>query len=313
MTEDIREHKAGDGSVDPADFNALVDAVKALQESAGGLPPGGNTGQVLTKESPADGDADWEDSGGGSQTVKTVDLGVLDVAAILAGGPQLLYTMQAGEYLANIRWTDTDYVDLDSLPVPFGVGTVKSFGWWSFATIQPFGGSVLNMSWGSGSVAKFWDTPSLAFYALNYDPRSATLGTTAPTNAAMILSAAAAGNIYAAGFVSVVGGSIGGGPGDGSSVRLAAIAAWQSNHGYDTAVDSSVATPGAVKHAAITANGTVWVNNGDPGTSGGSAPDFAGNAGGTVADGPDIVWADTAAALTTTGTARAIAEIWTPA
>jgi hypothetical protein len=44
-----------------AKVNELVDAVNLLD--GGTLPAGGATGQVLTKESSADGDADWEDAG----------------------------------------------------------------------------------------------------------------------------------------------------------------------------------------------------------------------------------------------------------
>lgn len=43
--------------------------VEAEQSAGGALPPGGTTGQVLTKASSADGDADWE-AGGGSQPVE---------------------------------------------------------------------------------------------------------------------------------------------------------------------------------------------------------------------------------------------------
>lgn len=46
-------------------------------------------------------------------------------------------------------------------------------------------------------------------------------------------------------------------------------------------------------------DGHIWRNVGAAGTSGGSSPDFAGNEGGTVADGPDIVWHDSGAAPTT--------------
>ncbi len=55
----------------------LIDGVwrwVTADESGGGgsLPSGGSTGEVLTKESNADGDVGWE-AGGGSQTVKIVD------------------------------------------------------------------------------------------------------------------------------------------------------------------------------------------------------------------------------------------------
>lgn len=41
MTDDILLHKSGAAAVDPDDHNAVVDAVKALQESPGGSTPGG--------------------------------------------------------------------------------------------------------------------------------------------------------------------------------------------------------------------------------------------------------------------------------
>jgi hypothetical protein len=43
--------------------------MQTLQTSSGSLPDGGTTGQVLAKQSNADGDADWEDivfDGGGA-------------------------------------------------------------------------------------------------------------------------------------------------------------------------------------------------------------------------------------------------------
>jgi len=43
---------------------------------------------------------------------------------------------------------------------------------------------------------------------------------------------------------------------------------------------------------SIVEAGTWWSNTNSEGTSGGSKPDFAGNIGGSVADGPDIIWSD---------------------
>ena len=256
--------------------------------------------------------------GGASQTVKAVDLGVIDIAAVVAGGPVKLYTMQPGEFLSTVRWTDTDYEDIDTLPFPFGVGTVKSFGWMSFAPIQNFpcpADATFHQAWANATAmhARFWDTLSLQIYGLDYDPRSATLGTQQEETGAMILSAAAAGDIYAAAWCGFSGGFFAGALGEGASVRLGPIAAWASAHAYDALNDSTIATAGAVKNGCIVANGTVWGNIGDAGNSGGSAPDFAGNAGGQVADGANIIWADTGVALPTTGKVHAVAEIWTPA
>ncbi len=70
--------------------------------------------------------------------------------------------------------------------------------------------------------------------------------------------------------------------------------AWQSNHGYGA-------------NAIVLGAGHAWRNDGESGTSGGSAPDFAGNFGGSVVDN-DIVWTDYGAA--TSGGVTLI-RIWT--
>lgn len=62
---------ASDGTLTPAGqriFQAIYDEIEAPGTSAG-LPAGGTFGQVLTKQSAIDGDADWEDiilDGGGA-------------------------------------------------------------------------------------------------------------------------------------------------------------------------------------------------------------------------------------------------------
>ena len=81
---------------------------------------------------------------------------------------------------------------------------------------------------------------------------------------------------------------------------------------YDSPNSNTVATPGVLQKCMILANGTIWVNGGVTGTSGGSAPDFAGNAGGSVSDGPDIVWYDTTSAPPTVGAVHVFAEIIVP-
>lgn len=53
----FREAQSGDTPVDGSGSGL---------GGSGGLPAGGTTGQVLTKQSGTDGDADWDDVAGGS-------------------------------------------------------------------------------------------------------------------------------------------------------------------------------------------------------------------------------------------------------
>jgi hypothetical protein len=247
-------------------------------------------------------DADQPGSGGGSQTVRIADLGVIDFATVFAAGPTDLATLAAGEFLSTVRFTDTDVVEPNNFALQIGIGTPHSFGWFAFAWLR---GSLAD-SFGMG----MFDTLSYAANAYAYQSDAAVFGVTGDaSDQAMVISTP--GPIQVAVFQpsSVPAGQTGFGDG----FRYAAITAWASATHYD---DTSGGTPGttaAPRKAAITANGTVWTNTGTAGTSGGSSPDFAGNAGGTVADGANIVWTDTTLAAPTMGTVRAAAEIWTPA
>lgn len=64
------------GSIAATTVQAAIEEV-ATEAAAGNLPPGGTTGQVLTKQSGTDGDADWETPGGGGG-------GIDELAAVLA-------------------------------------------------------------------------------------------------------------------------------------------------------------------------------------------------------------------------------------
>lgn len=81
-----------------------VTAAPTIADAAGGgsLPSGGTTGQVLTKASNADGDADWEDSSGGSQpgavVVKAFAI-AFDTANLLTG--HALYTPAVGDQILD--------------------------------------------------------------------------------------------------------------------------------------------------------------------------------------------------------------------
>lgn len=56
-------------------------------KGGGSLPPGGATGQVLTKASPADGDAIWADGGGGGGSLLQPITASVTVGGVTAGTP----------------------------------------------------------------------------------------------------------------------------------------------------------------------------------------------------------------------------------
>lgn len=300
----------------------LVDLLGQLSDAS--VPAGGTTGQVLEKASNADYDTEWA-SGRGSQTVKWVDLGVIDWAAVFTNGPTLLYTLLSGEALASIRYLDDVFTQIDVIPLTgfAGIGTTRSFSWWSFAPTR-FAPSI-----GDGTPEEPLDT--IGLFVRNYsdtikvaggtailtaippptgpDPLGISYGpdleATFPANngGAQVLSAV--GDVQAA-FAFQNGG--------GFSRQLAGIGAWEADTAYGLIQDPSPTFDLPPVKAAVIGNGTVWFNlefTGTAGTSGGSEPDFAGNAGGTVADGPDIVWTDTSHAPTTAGQIHAVAEIIT--
>jgi hypothetical protein len=249
-------------------------------------------------------DGAWSAQGGTSgQTVQWVDLGLIDLVTATMNGPQTLYNMPAGSFLSSIRFTDDpSTVVPDSLWGFFDgfnnlaitglvIGTVKSFGWYGFASIDGDTGS-----------EEVRDTTAIQVNTNGYGPFAA-LDTGIADDKGLVLSAAAVGPIEIG--VGITGNSAGNG------VRVAAITNWVATTAYQSPLSNTNATPGALQKCMITANGTIWVNAGASGTSGGSAPDFAGNAGGHVADGASIVWYDTGKAVPTQGKIHAVAEIIT--
>lgn len=257
------------------------------------------------------GNTDWQQVGTSVQSVKWVDLGLIDLAAATMDGPTTLYDMPEGTFLSQIRFTDDpDSVFPDSLPtapsssnIPFVqvvIGTVKSFGWYGFALINP------------GVILPSEDTLAIAGGGLGqagYGPFAA-LDTGINDTAPLVLSAASVGPIQVGlRLLETTTNAPTGGAGAGVSV--APITAWAAATDYDSPASNTVATPGVLQKCAITANGTIWLNDGTTGTSGADSPDFAGNAGGSVADGDNIVWYDTTDAPPTVGQVHAVAEIVT--
>ena len=235
--------------------------------------------------------------GAGGASIRAVDLGVIDYADVFSSDPRTLYAMQPGEFLSTVRFTDTDIIDTapgNTLRMAIGIGTQKSFAWYTFA-------------WSRGFVdnGDTFDTLSFAANQYAYSPAGVIHpGFGGLSNSAMVLSAAAVGDIV----VGVLDSSL---SGSAAGVRFKALAPWVALTNYDTEINPTPGTPPLVL-AAIVANGTIWVNTGTAGISGAIAPDFAGNAGGTVADGLNIMWTDTTDAAFTAGTVHAVAEIWTP-
>lgn len=239
-------------------------------------------------------DAIWADNGvvvlsGHAQSVKWVDLGLVDLVAATMDGPQTLFAIPDGSFLASIRFTDDPssvIPDLVALTpgntlVWLAFGTEKSFGWAGFAGYY----KADNFS--------TYDTNTLASL-LGFNANGAGYGPYAALDTgeldfnAVVLSAAAVGPIEAA--LMVFNEATGPNGGFGTGVRIAAIEAWAADTAYDAPGSNTVATPGVLQKCAILANGTIWLNDSQSSTSGADAPDFAGNAGGSVLDpGPDDV------------------------
>lgn len=246
--------------------------------------------------------------GGGGSGLQIVDLGLVDLVTAVMGGPQTLLDMPAGSYLASIRFTDDpETVQIDNFPTSatanlneplIAIGTVKSFGWSGFAwAIYP------------GLISATADSFPLGSVGRAYGPYAA-LDTGANDFDSLVLSAATVGPIEIGVLLSDK--TVGSYGGKGAGVRVAAITAWEAATAYDSPASNTVATPGVLQKCTIVENGTIWFNDGTSGTSGGTAPDFVDNAGGSVADGDDIVWYDTSTAPPTIGQVHAIAELWTP-
>lgn len=247
-------------------------------------------------------------TGGGGGSVQWVDLGLVDLVSAIMDGPTTLFDMPDGSFLSSIRATDDPAtVALDSYP---GSGTVGNI-----AFIQPTFSTVKGFGWGGfaylPSADSFHDTlylPAAGGGGGGYGPFAA-LDTGITDFQSIVLSAAVVGPIQAALLLTDSGVGVGG---YGAGVRVDAITAWAANTNYDSPASNTLATPGALQKCAILANGTIWINDGLTGTSGGSAPDFAGNAGGSVSDGADIVWYDTTSPPPTVGAVHVVAEIVTP-
>ncbi len=262
--------------------------------------------------------------GGGSQTVKWVDLGTIDWVEVFANGPTTLYELGAGEALASIRYLDDVYEELDTVPITgfAGIGTTRSFSWWSFApTSTNFAGMTLN--------PPLPPLDTLGLFTRNYhdylnvvtsqtklqDGADGPLGISYGPN----LAATDFSNYGRAQVLSAVGdvqAAFAFQNGALYSYRLAGIEAWAAGTAFGISTDPGGAIDMAPVKAACIGNGTVWVNYefvGQAGTTGSSEPDFAGNVGGQVSDGADIVWSDTQAAPPTTGRVHAVAEFVTVA
>ena len=242
-----------------------------------------------------------------------VDLGLINLVDAVMNGPQTLYDMPEGSFLASIRFTDgpaSVALDFANSSMWLAIGTEKSFGWNGFAgisgpitpntpgsTYDSLALAALNSSNLSGSIA-----------GMGYGPFAA-LDTGLADFTSLVLSAASVGPIQV-GLLAQA--NVGPNSGSGVGVRVGPITAWVALTNYDAPTSNTVATPGVLQSCAILANGTIWVNLGATGTSGLIAPDFAGNAGGSVTDGPDIVWYDTTSAPPTVGKVHAFAEIIMP-
>ena len=242
--------------------------------------------------------------------VQIVDLGLVDLATAMISGPQTLYEMPSGSYLASIRFTDDpDTIAMDHPPttdstnvigVSMAFGTIKSMGWYGLAGVYPTnGGGVIS-----------YDTIGMVGIEGSYGPYAA-LDTGIVDPFAQVLGAATVGPVQAC--LRVVNQNAGSGHGGyGTAVRVAPIDTWEASTTYAAPLSNTYATPGVLQNCAILANGTIWYNIGTSGASGDSEPDFVSNAGGMVSDGSDIIWSDTSSPPPTMGAVHAVAEIWTP-
>lgn len=239
-----------------------------------------------------------------------VDLGLVNLVDAVMNGPQTLYEMPEGSFLASIRFTDDPDTVNDNANFPWtdesntwflwvAFGTEKSFGWNGFAGIGKIGFSDLDN-------VLTYDTLALSASQGGYGPFAA-IGTGYKDLTSLVLSAASVGPIQAALLTSYTSGIF-----SGLGARVGPISAWVADTHYDSPADNTVATPGALSNCVVLANGTVWLNENTGGTSGGTSPDFAGNAGGSVSDGPDIIWFDTGSAPPTVGAVHVFAEIIMP-
>lgn len=92
-------------SGDDGDILKIVGGVTEWSPPSGsGLPPGGADGEVLTKQSGTDFDADWEAAGGGS-TIKTATFKIAGALGAGAGVTRLYNDTGTAWTLSSIRAT----------------------------------------------------------------------------------------------------------------------------------------------------------------------------------------------------------------
>ncbi len=228
---------------------------------SGGLPSGGSTGEVLTKESNADGDVGWE-AGGGSQTLRYVDLGTIE-GADLTDGPVLIFTPDVDEeviavFVTGAVPTSDGFIGIGLIPDVVPDAPVSESRPSLFASMGSDPTTVFDTPLLGRTLSAIWEIASESLYA---------------------------GPLY-----------------DGSAANIARL--WEPNMLYPVTDDDTL---------NIAAAGTLWGNTaGSEGTSGNSEPDFAGNLGGTVTDGPDLVWTDLQVPTPTDGSITARVLVATP-
>ncbi len=137
-----------------------IQAVR-VSEGGGSLPSGGSTGEVLTKESNADGDVGWEASGG-SQSVKAVDSGIITRADVLSS-PVVVWTPAAGEFIIGGFAISGDCVDANANEFVIGLSS------WD----NPLGGLISSAGSGIG-FAEGTDIPAVGpvYAGFNVDSSS---------------------------------------------------------------------------------------------------------------------------------------------
>ena len=144
----------------------LIELLQQLEASAAGLPAGGTTGEVLTKASNADGDADWEAGGGGTQPVGCV-LGASNPVDVVAANP--------GYFVWDTIWDNCNETnEIEALPDGIGIDptsigtdtlTFTESGVWAFTADRI--GSAPDATWvgqllfGNMNISQLLDLPAV--------------------------------------------------------------------------------------------------------------------------------------------------------